>query len=357
MLTALIIGAGMFALPYIFSQAGFLVGFGYLAVFAVVFSMLHLMYAEVIESTPGDHRLVGYIKIHLGKAGEYLSFVTTILGFIITLLIYLVLGSQFLNAIHNFSSPSTPLMIFWAIATLPVLFNVSKAADLGFFITLGKIIIIFSIFFIGVKSFDPNLLTINTSNIFLPYSTVLFALYGRAAISSIRTYFKDNHLDRKKFYPAIILGTITSAILYGLFTVGVAGISNGNISADTISGLTSVPAVLLATALLGLLSFLTSYLFIGLELREIFIEDLKFKKVFSYLAVIFIPLLLYFLGLNNLVGLMGLAGGVFISLEAMLVTLMWVKVKKPSTLIMISSILLVLMFIVGAASEIWKSFY
>ena len=39
LLSSLIIGAGIFALPYVFYRAGFLVGLFYLVIFSIVFSM------------------------------------------------------------------------------------------------------------------------------------------------------------------------------------------------------------------------------------------------------------------------------------------------------------------------------
>ena len=67
LLVGMIIGAGMFALPFSFSKVGLWRG---LFLFALVFFLsliLHLRYAAVIYATPGRHRFPGYVNLHLGK--------------------------------------------------------------------------------------------------------------------------------------------------------------------------------------------------------------------------------------------------------------------------------------------------
>src|SRR3989338_8519827 len=80
MLSALIIGAGVFSLPYLFYKTGVGIGFIYLALFSVILSAIHLMYGEVVKQTKGDHRFLGYAKIYLGNLGFYTSFATAVIG-------------------------------------------------------------------------------------------------------------------------------------------------------------------------------------------------------------------------------------------------------------------------------------
>ena len=61
-----IIGAGIFALPYLFAQSGLFAGFVHLSVGALAYTFIHLLYADVILRTPGTHRFVGRSKKYLG---------------------------------------------------------------------------------------------------------------------------------------------------------------------------------------------------------------------------------------------------------------------------------------------------
>ena len=54
-LSGTIIGAGVFALPYVFARTGFWLGLVYLAVFGLVYFFVHLMYAELLRKYGGRH--------------------------------------------------------------------------------------------------------------------------------------------------------------------------------------------------------------------------------------------------------------------------------------------------------------
>src|SRR3989344_3479182 len=102
MLSGMIIGAGMFAIPFVFSQAGFWLGIFELVLLGVVVIVIHLSYAEVVLATGETHRLPGYVGIYLGRWGKMISFASIALSALGTLLVYLLLGSTFLeNALRT----------------------------------------------------------------------------------------------------------------------------------------------------------------------------------------------------------------------------------------------------------------
>ena len=113
LLSALIIGAGMFALPYLFDQAGFISGLFWLALLTVVVSTVHLMYLDVTNYTEGRHRFVGYARIYLGNWGFFISFITTALGNILGLLIYIILAVSLIKVILPNLNDFIALIIFW----------------------------------------------------------------------------------------------------------------------------------------------------------------------------------------------------------------------------------------------------
>lgn len=356
LLSSLIIGAGMFSLPYLFSQAGLIVGFLYLALFALIFSAIHLMYAEIISSTGEDHRFVGYAKKFLGSLGFYASFITTLIGLLATLLIYVALSSSFIQVIAPALGESLSAAIFWAFGAIPVILGIKKISELGFAATVAMIAAIFVIFFYGIRNFElASLGFINPANIFLPYAAVLFSLGGRSAISSIKKYLESANISLKWFNFAIFLGTIIPAILYGLFVIGILGLAGANPSPDSLTGLENLPYGLLsAIAILGIMALWTSYIFLGLEFRGILLKDFNFSALASGLLVTALPIGLYFAGLNDFLILIGVAGGVLLAAESILVVLMWLKIKNRSAILKILSYLLMAVFILGAIYEISK---
>lgn len=97
----MIIGSGMFALPYAVSVSGFwgaIIGAA-LAFFAAL--SIHLVYGEVVVNTREKHRLPGYAKLYLGTLVGNLSKLASILGFNAVLLIYGALGGFFLSLIFG----------------------------------------------------------------------------------------------------------------------------------------------------------------------------------------------------------------------------------------------------------------
>ena len=80
LLATTIIGAGMFALPYLFNKAGIATGLFYLFIFGAVFALIHLMYADIIVRTSENRRFSGYAKIYLGRLGHWSSIFMTIFG-------------------------------------------------------------------------------------------------------------------------------------------------------------------------------------------------------------------------------------------------------------------------------------
>ena len=80
LLLGMIIGAGLFALPYSFSKSGVLAGsLIFVGVFLISW-LMHLLFSAIIYSTPGKHRFPGYIKIHLGDGASQIAFIFSILS-------------------------------------------------------------------------------------------------------------------------------------------------------------------------------------------------------------------------------------------------------------------------------------
>lgn len=354
--SALIIGAGMFSLPFVFEKAGWLLGFFYLTVFALVFIIVHLMYAAVIRHTVEDHRFVGYAKIYLGQTGFWLSVLVTIFALILVLTIYLILSVSFIKLILPSLDPFFGVVVFWLAGTTAVLLGIKRLAGAEFWIAFGMIVLVVVIFAGAVGFTDFQLGTVSGLNWpfwFLPFGPVLFSLAGRSAISSIREYFQTHQLDEKNIGPAVVLGTAAPAVIYALFVFGVLGFSAGAVSPDAVSGMVAAPAAIIkAIGFLGILSLLTSYIFLGMELNGIFRLDFQLPKIGAALLVALAPIGLYLLGVTDFIKTVSIAGGVFASLENVMVILMYQKIKGRAALVY----LLLPVFFLGALYEILQIF-
>ena len=78
LMIGVIIGAGMFVLPYSVMRAGLFWGLFHLVAAFSVITLIHIFYGAVVTATPGKHRLPGYARIHVGMWGEGLAFLSAI---------------------------------------------------------------------------------------------------------------------------------------------------------------------------------------------------------------------------------------------------------------------------------------
>lgn len=357
LLAGTIIGAGVFALPFVFEKAGILAGLFYLVLFGIILSFIHLMYADVIVKTEKAHRFVGYVKIYLGKFAGKLSLLTSVIGLLVSMVVYLVLAISFINLIAPSLPDAYKVLIFWLIASLTIFLRAKRLAFLEFLVTAAIIIIILVIFFFGIGNFSSkigSLALFSPVFLFLPYGAVLFSLAGRTAVPSVVSYFRDKKDNLIKSKLPIILGTLAPAIVYLLFVFGIIGLS-GQVSQDSVSGLIgNVPAwILYLLGILGFFSLWSTYIMLSQEIEKSLEEDFSFSKILAGVIAVFVPLVLYFAGFNNFLILISIVGGVFVGFEGILIILMWLKVSRRSPPVMFKKMnpvlpyLLLLIFFVG----------
>ena len=101
LLVGMIIGAGIFGLPYAVYSAGIFWGLLFFVVALSMLLLVSLLYGEVAYLTPGKHRFAGYVGMYLGKYEQYLSFFLILFGNYGALLVYGILGGIFLHNIFS----------------------------------------------------------------------------------------------------------------------------------------------------------------------------------------------------------------------------------------------------------------
>ncbi|MEE8131469.1 MAG: aromatic amino acid transport family protein [Candidatus Paceibacterota bacterium] len=333
LLAGTIIGAGIFALPYIFEKAGILTGLFYLIIFSGVFALIHLMYADIIVRTKENHRFPGYAGIYLGKAGEGLAILITIAGMIFALTTYLVLSVSFFNLIFSgiILLDIYKILIFWLLSSLAIFIGVNRLALSEFLIVVGIAAVIFVVLCYGLANFERVISAplLNLSYVFLPYGAILFSFSGRTAIPTVVGYFRKNNQPQIKSKTPIILGSLIPALIYLVFIFGIISLS-GTVSEDSVSGLIGhlPPFVLLLLGILGIISLFSSHIMIGRNAKKSLEHDLGFPQILAGLVVVVFPLLLYLLGFQNFLELVGLVGGIFVGLAGIFIILMWLKARK-----------------------------
>lgn len=350
LLAGTIIGAGVFSLPYLFKFSGLTLGFFYLALASFVYVVLYRMYADIIKETPGEHRFVGFARIYLGRYASWLAFLIAVVEGILVLTIYLILSKSFFDLFIRFGAPIEHLIVFWFIGSAVLLVGLKKISRLELAATLGIIAIFLLIFLWGVPSLDtfsvPDFRPV-WGNFFILLAPVLFSLSGRAAIPGVVRLGGPTKA-------VITWGVIIPALLYALFAVSVVAISP-IVTEDAVTGLRAGLPLWFGglIGILGLLSLITSYVAVGYDVDRTLELDLKISGWWKFAVVMFGPIFLYFAGLQDFLGAVGLAGGIFIALESILIVWMWLKMRGKKMSAMAAA--LIILFATALVYEIMKT--
>ena len=318
-ITAATIGSGMFAIPYIIQTAGWAITLGYFIALGAVVSLAHILYLRTLATVQEKERLLGLAQRYFGISGFWLGFFAIVLGFLLSLVAYLVLGTQFIRIIIPDVSPGIALFLFWIIIAAVTFWSGGRTAKLE---TVGVALITCAILFafisghpFGAFIFAP---IANAQNALLPFGAVIFSLAGWTSVEQVYEIRKKTAHSNGALR-LFILGAAFAAVLYWLFALGILG-SSPHVSMDTISGTGGWPLwkrdIL---AVIGLLAISIVSIPLIRELRGTLEKDLRWNRLFSQLVIVSVPLITVLSGFNNFLIIVGLAGGVFISTEYLLI--------------------------------------
>ncbi|MEK7078146.1 MAG: aromatic amino acid transport family protein [Patescibacteria group bacterium] len=329
-----IIGVGMFGLPYAASQAGFKLTLIYLFLLGIIVTVVHLIYGEIVLRTKEKHRLPGYAQIYLGSLGKTLATFIFFTTLYLALLAYLLIGGEFLSIIFsgwfNFSA-TTGALILAGLGFGVVFKGLKLTGAFEFFMTSALIILIVGLSIFSLKSIDPANWNLKSSDIFLPYGLILFALAGGSAIPEIKGFFRTGRKNYLKW--AIIIGTFIPVMVYAIFISVVLGVSGPATSTEAVKGLLPYfgPILVKYAALIGFLAVITSFFTVGLNIKNSLFFDFKFPRALSFLLTAGAPLILFFSGFKNFINILSFSGAILGGLEGILLILIWRQARRRST--------------------------
>ncbi|KKT39084.1 hypothetical protein A2W54_00050 [Candidatus Giovannonibacteria bacterium RIFCSPHIGHO2_02_43_13] len=319
----MIIGSGIFVLPYAVSVSGIV--WGLITAFLAFLGILgvHLAYGEIVLNSDGLHRLPGYAKKYLGKFFGVFATLSQILGFNTVLLIFGGLGGIFLNILFG-GNPFIWSLAFFGVASLLLLFeNIEGIGFIDFILTMPLIAIIIFISFLSYNGGSFQNINLFGTDRFFSFGVFVFALAGLAAIADARDIFrkKDAADSGRLLKLAIIYGTAVSFVLYLMFSLGVIMASDGQVTKNAMSGLSGILGqnIVKIGALLGLLSIFRSYLALGYNLNAMYKLDLRLLPAIAWVASLSIPIVLFLAGAKDFLKLISIMGGTFVAFDGIMV--------------------------------------
>ena len=337
------IGAGIFSLPFVFYAVGFGRGVLYLVFFVAVYLALHLMYAHILQAGGKDHGLAYFAEKYLGRRfGKAVAYLV-IVELLLVLTVYLILAPSFLGILFGMFG-SGAVLLFWAVSSLFIFVSLKWLGWVAS-LSVASISAIVAIVFQHSATLPlgaPLFKEVNLFVFMLPFGPLLFALNGRPGISKLVGVWRNAQEKGRVFLlrNAVIMGTLVPSLVYLLFVASVLKLTPVP-SEDAISGLSlAMPLwITLCLSALGLVAIWNSYFMIGTDVKEILLRDFHFSKVTSSFFVLFVPLVLYFLGVSEFMKAISFIGGALLALEGIFIVTMWRRAFPKSRLWHISLVL------------------
>ncbi|MEK7133127.1 MAG: aromatic amino acid transport family protein [Patescibacteria group bacterium] len=365
LLMGMILGAGIFALPFVFSRAGIFWGLLHFIIALFLVIILNFFYAEAAFLTAGRHRFTGYVKMYLGKSASHLAFLVTILSYYGTLLIYGLLGGIFLENIFNGGRGSFNAfwfsLLFFAAAGIFSFLRFEKIGVVNFYLTLP---LLFFILYLAAASrpfFDFANFKIDFSfneAWFLPYGVWLFALSGFASLPEARDVMRGASL--RDFKKVILWSVLISAFFSLIFALSVLGITGAKTSEDALAGLKMFLGQegVIAGSLIGFLAVFTSFLALIADSKEIFRIDYGVPIGLAWLFSFVPPLFLFLSGADSLVAVLSFIGAVGLGIFGIFILKISEKIKNQEAVVShwrgFFKWLVAAGILLGAVYEIWS---
>ena len=363
-----VIGIGMFGLPFIVAKAGLLAFFVFLIIFGFIQYFIHLIYANLIVVTKSFHRMPGYARIYLGKAGELIVFVAKMTGNFGALLAYIIITGVFAHELLGPVIGGSEFLygsILFIVGAVIVFFGINMIARAELLMSLFLFIIVLLIAFKGKDVVTAvNYDFLNWKYFLATYGVMLMALDGNSAVPiATKILKKDPELTKKAIKWG---GSIIPITIILIFTLTIVGISGSGTTSDALVGVRAVldDGVIFFSLIFGILTMTTSFLLVSESVKETLWWDFGVNKHIAWVLAVCTPYLFYVFGIRNLTKVIGFAGGVAGGLSAIMLILIFSKLRKddkkvvmfkykPSNVVLF---FLITLFVCGISYELFNFF-
>ncbi|MDP2692593.1 MAG: aromatic amino acid transport family protein [bacterium] len=325
------IGAGVLGLPFVIAKVGVLLGTIYIVAIGVLMMGLNLLLGKVATVTKKEMQLVGLAQKYLGNTGKWFMTLLVYLMLWGVLTVYIIGEGEVLSALFGGSELFWSI-IFFAFATILIYIGMRTIKVVELFLSLGVLGVVLILVLSSAYHIQPmNLVEVNFLNLLLPYGILLFAFHGTTSVPEAYSILINKE---KTFKRAIIIAGVISIVVYALFAaviVGVTGAETSEIATIALGEKLGIKIFLLGN-LFAVLAMGTSCLMAGLALRDSMKWDFNLSRGVSTLLVSGIPFLIFIFGIRGFIEAIDIVGGVFMSVEMLLILLIYWKAKQQGDL-------------------------
>lgn len=358
------IGAGVLSIPYAISKVGLGIGLFYIFILGILMVGLNLLLGEVAAETKEDFQLVGFAKKYLGKTGGTIMTGISYLMLFGVLTIYIIGEGEVLSAVFGGTSFVWSILFFILFGFL-VIIGIRGIKTMEFIMSIGVLLVIsIIVYFSAPHVAIENISFHNLAQLLFPYGVILFAFHGTTSIPEAHYLLKKSDKDLKK---AIVLAGIISMIVYASFVFVVVGVTGRETTEIATIGLGNRlgEVIFLFGNLFAILAMASSSLIAGLSLKDSLAWDYKIPNWLTNLLVLGLPLSIFLLGMRKFTAMINLVGGVFISIEMLIILLIYWRAKQKGDLYkgkyhlhhtLLLGVILFIVFIIGAIYSVVKLF-
>lgn len=326
-----VVGVGVFGLPYVFAQAGYVTGLIVLIVLAATMVGVLFMYADVVTHTPGDHRFAGNVEAYLGKTWARVATMTLAFGFWGAMLAYLVAGGRLFSVLFGLEGATAETLLGLCVAALVAALSYRGLRFVARLEVWMLALLAFLFLFIVLAALphaEVSRLAVAASDdgVLGLYGVVFFSLTG--GISAI----PEMHalLGKRDSLPyAVFVGMMCVATLYAVFTfavVAATGMRTSEFALDALVPLIGDSFRVVGVSL-AIVSILSIFLLGSVELQNSLRYDNRLSRLSAWALAVGVPVVLYLAGLRSFIGILGFIGAVFAGVNGILVSATYEKMR------------------------------
>ncbi|MFA5828734.1 MAG: aromatic amino acid transport family protein [Candidatus Shapirobacteria bacterium] len=328
------VGAGIFALPYLFYKSDFYFSLIFLGILTIVSGFINYFYLEVVLNTAGDHQFSGYAQIYLGKNFKTLASLNILLLGLGATIAYIKLFSNFLVILFPYIPLFAASVIFIILLAFSHLYRFDLIRRLENIIPIAILLVPLLILSAALQALPPALSSVVPNFSF--FGSLIFALSGFTIIPEIEELFRGQPDKSKHTVLASLIGLLLVSLIYLIFSFSVIRLSGFSLSVDSITGIFKVsPWLGRCLAVFGLLITYEASLNFLLVFRELFYRDFRLSKPVSQILPLAIPFLSLFLFSVPFIQVISLTGAITIYVSALMICAIRLRINpRPVTFLL-----------------------
>ncbi|HEX33058.1 MAG TPA: hypothetical protein ENG01_01430 [Candidatus Aenigmarchaeota archaeon] len=335
------VGAGFLGIPYVVAKAGFGIGVLEIVLVGIITTLLALYTAEIIMLSK-KHQLPSAVGKFLGGTGKHLMIITLLIGLYGALCAYSVGFGQTLASMVG-GEPLYYSIAFSLIAGMFV-YRGLKIVSKSEVLLIGVLIPLFVVItlYLTPKVEVSNITYVNPSMWALPFGVILFAFSSWTSVPETILAVK------RKIVRTVIESSIVIGLLYLVFTAAFVGAFGQDVS-EVATNVMHGPIGVVAN-LLPLFTFTTSYLVLGLVVKDSLKEAYRLNNYQAWILAILVPLAIVIFIKPTFIDVLSIAALIADTLAIILIGAAVIRARKTKEGIVSGGILLVIITIVATLS-------